>query len=110
MGVSKRARPFIGGTRQFGEILALPPQLTRVGTALDHILRFHTEQSTSDKDVADALVRERLGRYVASSAPFLERFAERDPVMEVRANPMPDSGIVTTFTHLTPRVKAAEEL
>src|SRR4029077_12154582 len=96
--------------RQFGEILALPPQLTRVGTALDHILRFHAEQSTSDKDMADALVREQLGRYVASSEPFLERFAERDLVMEVRANPMPDGGIVTTFTDITPSVKAAEEL
>src|SRR5438067_7206424 len=96
--------------RQFGEILALPPQLTRVGTALDHILRFHAEQSTSDKDMTDALVRERLGRYIASSEPFLERFAERDLVMEVRANPMPDGGIVTTFTDITPSVKAAEDL
>src|SRR3989442_13655326 len=30
--------------------------------------------------------------------------------MEVRANPMPDEGIVTTFTDITPSVKAAEEL
>src|SRR5262245_2020893 len=96
--------------RQFGEILALPPQLTRVGTGLDHILHFHAEQSTSDKNTADALVRERLARYVASSEPFLQRFAERDLVMEVRANPMPDGGIVTTFTDITPSVKAAEEL
>jgi Na+/proline symporter/signal transduction histidine kinase/ActR/RegA family two-component response regulator len=96
--------------RQFGEILALPPQLTRVGTGLDHILRFHAEHSTSDRDAADALMRERLGRYVASGEPFLERFAERDLVMEVRANPMPDGGIVTTFTDITPSVKAAEEL
>jgi signal transduction histidine kinase len=96
--------------RQFGEILALPPQLTRVGTALDHILRFHAEQSTSDKETADALVRERLARYVNNSEPFLERFADRDLVMEVRANPMPDGGIVTTFTDITPTVKAAEEL
>jgi Na+/proline symporter/signal transduction histidine kinase/CheY-like chemotaxis protein len=96
--------------RQFGEILALPPQLTRVGTGLDDILRFHAESSTFDKHGIDALVRERLGRYVASSEPFLERFAERDLVMEVRANPMPDGGIVTTFTDITPSVKAAEEL
>ena len=96
--------------RQFGEILALPPQLTRVGTALDHILRFYAEQSTSDKETADALVRERLARYVNNSEPFLERFADRDLVMEVRANPMPDGGIVTTFTDITPSVKAAEEL
>jgi signal transduction histidine kinase len=96
--------------RQFGEILALPPQLTRVGTGLDHILRFHAEHSASDSDAAESLVRERLTRYVASSEPFLERFAERDLVMEVRANPMPDGGIVTTFTDITPSVKAAEEL
>src|SRR6266516_3868155 len=96
--------------RQFGEILALPPQLTRVGTALDHILRFHAEQSTPDTETADALVRERLARYVNNSEPFLERFADRDLVMEVRANPMPDGGIVTTFTDITPSVKAAEEL
>jgi Na+/proline symporter/CheY-like chemotaxis protein/PAS domain-containing protein len=96
--------------RQFGEILALPPQLTRVGTALDHILRFHAERSTSDKETADVLVRERLARYVNNGEPFLERFADRDLVMEVRANPMPDSGIVTTFTDITPTVKAAEEL
>ena len=96
--------------RQFGEILALPPQLTRVGTGLDHILHFHAEQSTSDKNTAAALVRERLARYVASSEPFLQRFDERDLVMEVRANPMPDGGIVTTFTDITPSVKAAEEL
>src|SRR5215475_10920601 len=59
--------------RQFGEILALPPQLTRVGTPLDHIVRFHAEQSTVGKDTADVLVRERLVRYVTSSEPFLER-------------------------------------
>src|SRR5207302_777917 len=96
--------------RQFGEILALPPQLTRVGTALDHILRFYAEQSTSDKETADALVRKRLARYVNNGEPFLERFADRDLVMEVRANPMPGEGIVTTFTDITPSVKAAEEL
>jgi Na+/proline symporter/signal transduction histidine kinase/CheY-like chemotaxis protein len=96
--------------RQYGEILALPPQLTQVGTALDQILRFHVEHSTSDQDAAATLVRERLARYVSNSEPFLERFAERDLVMEVRANPMPDGGIVTTFTDITPSVKAAEEL
>ena len=96
--------------RQFGEILGLPPQLTRVGTPLEHLLRFHAEHGAADGDAVDVFVRERLARYVASSEPFLERFAERDLVMEVRANPMPDGGIVTTFTDITPTVKAAEEL
>src|SRR5205814_7020525 len=77
---------------------------------LDDILRYNAVHSAFDQDAVDALVRERLGRYVSSTEPFLERFAERDLVMEVRANPMPDGGIVTTFTDITPSVKAAEEL
>ena len=48
--------------RQFGHILALPPQLTRVGTGLDDILRLHPEHGTTDRGVADALVSERLVR------------------------------------------------
>jgi Na+/proline symporter/signal transduction histidine kinase/CheY-like chemotaxis protein len=96
--------------RQFGEILALPPQLIRVGTGLDQILRLNAERSAAGSGAVDALVQERLGRYLASGEPFLERLAERDLVMEVRANPMPDGGIVTTFTDITPSVKAAEEL
>src|SRR5262249_4532828 len=95
--------------RQFGEILALPPQLTRVGTGLDHILHFHAERSTSDKNTAAALVRERLARYVASSEPFLQRFDERDLVMEGRANPMPGGGSDTPSTDIPPSVKGGEE-
>ena len=96
--------------RQFGEILDLPPQFTRVGTPLDEILRFNAAGSTRDPAAADALVRERIARYVSASEPFLERFPERDLIMEVRANHMPDGGIVTTFTDITPTVKAGEEL
>ncbi|MEA2906872.1 MAG: hypothetical protein QOI12_4259 [Alphaproteobacteria bacterium] len=96
--------------RQFGEMLELPSQFTRVGTPLDEILRSNAAQAAPDADAADALVRERIARYVSASEPFLERFVARDLVMEVRANHMPDGGIVTTFTDITPSVKAAEEL
>ncbi len=96
--------------RQFGELLRLPPQLVRVGTSLDQILRFNAERSACEPEKIDAIVNERLSRYTANGAPFLERFADRDLVMEVRANPMPDESIVTTFTDITPSVKAAEEL
>ena len=58
----------------------------------------------------DDLVRERLARYVSDSEPFRERFAERGLVIEVRANRMPDGGIVTTVTDITPSVEAAEAL
>jgi PAS domain-containing protein len=56
--------------RQFGEILALPPQLTRVGTPLDHLLCFHAEHGAADRDVADVF---RRGTARATS-PAASRF------------------------------------
>src|SRR5215475_12378301 len=95
--------------RQFGEMLELPPQFTRIGTPLEEILR-HNAGTALDAETTDALVRERVARYVSARQPFLERSVERDLVIEVRANRLPDGGIVTTFTDITPSVKAAEEL
>jgi Na+/proline symporter/signal transduction histidine kinase len=95
--------------RQFGEILDVPPSLTRVGVGLADILRFNGKRGEVTPDEVEEFVREQIERYVTGSEPFLERFAE-GLVIEVRANRMPDGGIVTTFTDITPSVEAAEAL
>jgi Na+/proline symporter/signal transduction histidine kinase/ActR/RegA family two-component response regulator len=99
--------------RQFGELFDLAHELTRFGVPLADILRHVARQSDEGADGAagiDDLVGERLAKYTAEDAPFLERFAERGVVVEVRANRMPDGGLVTTFTDITPSVEAAEAL
>ncbi len=96
--------------RQFGEIFDLPHALTRIGIALDEILRHIARHGARDAKNLDAAVAERIANYTAQNEPFLERFAERGLVIEVRANRMPDGGLVTTFTDITPSVKAAEAL
>lgn len=96
--------------RQFGEILALPREVIGIGVHLEEILRYHAARSLLGKGDADALVSNRLARYAAAAEPFQERFAERGLVIEVRANRMPDGGIVTTYTDITPSVEAAEAL
>jgi Na+/proline symporter/CheY-like chemotaxis protein/nitrogen-specific signal transduction histidine kinase len=96
--------------RQFGEIFDLPHSLTRVGITLDEILRYVGQHGASDQNDFDAAIAERIVTYRSEVEPFLERFAERGLVIEVRANRMPDGGLVTTFTDITPSVKAAEAL
>ena len=96
--------------RQFGEILDLPPELTRVGVTLEEIVRCSAEQGALGPGDIDALVRERLAHYVTDSEPFLKRFIDRGLVVEVRTNRMPDGGIVTTATDITPSVVSAEAL
>jgi len=96
--------------RQFGEIFDLPHELTRVGIALDEILRHIAGHGERNAKTVDEFVAERIARYTSEAEPFLERFAERGLVIEVRGNRMPDGGLVTTFTDITPTVKAAEAL
>jgi signal transduction histidine kinase len=96
--------------RQFGEILDLPHALTRVGGTLRDILRHIAEQDEPGGKDAAAFVAERIAKYSSEGEPFLERFAERGLVVEIRSNRMPDGGLVTTFTDITPSVKAAEAL
>ena len=94
--------------RRFGEILDLPPDLVRVGTGLDEIVRFNAEREALARERLDELVAARVAAYVAGSAPILER--SRGLVVEVRSNRMPDGGLATTLTDITPSVEAAEAL
>jgi Na+/proline symporter/CheY-like chemotaxis protein len=96
--------------RQFGELLQLPGDMVRIGIDLAEILRFNAESGAFGPGHPEALVRERLPRYAADLQPFQERFPDRGLVIEVRVNRMPDGGVVTTFTDITPSVAAAEQL
>jgi Na+/proline symporter/signal transduction histidine kinase len=95
--------------RQFGEILDLPHELTRVGIALHDILRHIARQSEQNADIEQFII-DRVAKYTSEVEPFLERVAERGLFIEVRANRLPDGGLVTTFTDITPSVQAAEAL
>jgi Na+/proline symporter/signal transduction histidine kinase len=96
--------------RRFGEILALPSDLIRMGVGLDDILRFMAERGSFGSGRVEDLLAQRLERYVAAADPFLERFADSGLVIEIRSHRMPDAGLVTTLTDITASVAAADAL
>jgi Na+/proline symporter len=96
--------------RQFGEILDLPPGLIRAGIGLADILHFNGTRGGVEPGRLEAYIHLQIERYVSGREPFLERMAEPGPVIEVRANHMPDGGLVTTYTDITASVEAAEAL
>jgi Na+/proline symporter/signal transduction histidine kinase/CheY-like chemotaxis protein len=110
IAVFDRDLQLICWNRQFGEILDLPPSLIRVGIGLADILRFNSQRGDVRPDRIEDFVRAQIERYVSGNDVFMERFAEAGMVIEVRANHMPDGGIVTTFTDITSSVEAAEAL
>ena len=54
--------------RQFGDILDLPPDLTRVGVGLDEILRSNARQGSLGPGPTEALVHDRIARYTRQRA------------------------------------------
>src|SRR5215469_14822118 len=71
--------------RQFGEILDLPHELTRVGIPLDDILRQIAQHGEANAST-DQFIAARIAKYTSGAEPFLERIAGPGLVIEVRAN------------------------
>ncbi len=99
----------ICSNRQFGELLGLPPHIVQIGVPLIEILEFLSSTSSNPAD-AESQTQMRLASYTTEGEPFLERLHDRHLVIEVRANRMPDGGLVITFSDVTPSFEAAEAL
>ncbi len=96
--------------RQYRELLNLPPDLGRVGVPLDKILRFCADRGDFGPGSADELVAERLLKLAVSKETHQERAAGGERILEIRTSPMPQGGIVTTYSDITDRVAAATAL
>jgi PAS domain-containing protein len=96
--------------RQFRELLNLPQQLGQVGVPLDRILRTCAERGDFGAGDIDRLVADRLARLALTHETFQEKFAGGRRIIEIRTSPMPQGGIVTTYSDITDRVAASEAL
>ncbi|MEM8814154.1 MAG: PAS domain-containing hybrid sensor histidine kinase/response regulator, partial [Pseudomonadota bacterium] len=96
--------------RQFRDLLELPAEFGHVGTPLTKILRRNAEHGVFQGRSVAAIIDDRIERLVVRQETFQETIATTGRVLEVRTNPMPGGGIVTTYSDITERVAAAERL
>src|SRR5205814_6388089 len=67
----------ICSNRQFGEVLALPPNLMQLGIPLREILEFMEAIGPSGADDRNSLIERRLKAYTTEGEPYLERLPDR---------------------------------
>ena len=96
--------------RQFRELLNFPPELGRVGAPLDRILRACAERGDFGPGDVDKLVADRLMKLSVTQEAFQEQVDGGRRILEFRTSPMPQGGIVTTYSDITERVAASEAL
>jgi Na+/proline symporter/signal transduction histidine kinase/CheY-like chemotaxis protein len=96
--------------RQFRELLGLPAEYGQVGTPLDAIIRYNAKRGELGGDPVEVIVGDRIDKLAVRHETFQETMVNGGLVLEVRTSPMPDGGIVTTYTDITERVLGEEAL
>lgn len=96
--------------RAFSDLYDLPPDLVRVGIGLDEVVRFNAERGAYGPGRPDDHVAARLQSFLQDTEPVRLRLYPSQTVIEIRSNPMPDGGLVTTYTDITETVAAEEAL
>ncbi len=110
ISVFDRELGLICWNRQFRQILDLPAEVTQVGVSLQTLIRDRAERGEFGQGNPERIIKDRIDRLVRRMETYHERLASTDAVIEVRTSPMPDGGIVTTWTDITERVSSAEAL
>lgn len=94
----------------FIELYDLPAAMVRFGTGLDEIVRYNAGRGAYGDGQRDELMAARLQSFVHDREPVRLKLYPSRKVIEIRTNPLPDGGFVTTYTDITEAVAAEEEL
>ncbi|MDF2371463.1 MAG: PAS domain-containing hybrid sensor histidine kinase/response regulator [Rhizobiaceae bacterium] len=92
--------------RRFRSLLDLPESVGQVGVALEEIVKILVERG----DVQPSQVKSTIDNFLTMDRSWTLMLAESGRIIEIRSNPMPDGGVVTTYADITERVSSAEAL
>lgn len=92
------------------ELFRFPPDLIRVGVPIAEAFRFNARRGLLGPGPIDEAIERRLN-HLRSGRPHM-RESEKDDgtVLEIRGNPLPDGGFVTSYADITAYKNTAREL
>ena len=95
---------------RYNTLLALPPTLTRPGTPLFDIALFLGDRGDFGPGDAARLAIERINLLTASPTTVTQRLGNAGQTLEFHSSRLPDGGLVISFSDVTARVRAEQEL
>jgi histidine kinase len=95
---------------RYVDLFRFPPELLQVGRPIEDLFRFNARRGLLGPGPVEEAIQRRLG-HLRSGKPHLRESEKEDgTVLEIRGNPLPDGGFVTSYADITSYKNAAREL
>ena len=95
---------------RYQEIFKFPPGLLRPGMPIEEVLRYNARRGLLGPGSVEEAIQRRLEHMRSGSAHMFERERPDGSVLEIRGNPLPGGGFVTSFADITAYKAAARDL
>lgn len=95
---------------RYVQLFRYPEHLLRVGQPVEALLRYNARRGLLGPMPMEEAIQRRL-KHLRSGKPHLHESEKGDgTVLEIRGNPLPDGGFVTSYADITSYKNAAREL
>lgn len=95
---------------RYVELFRFPPGLARVGRPIEDLLRYNARRGLLGPGPIEEAIQRRLN-HLRSGRPHLRESEKEDgTVLEIRGNPLPEGGFVTSYADITSYKNTAREL
>lgn len=100
----------VSWNRRYVEFFRYPPELMQVGRPIEDLFRFNAQRGLLGDGNEDSAIRRRL-EHLRAGTPYLhERERPDGTVLEIRGNPLPGGGFVTSYADITQYKTVARDL
>lgn len=100
----------VAWNRRYVEIFRFPAELMQVGRPIEDLLRYNGKRGLLGPGDPEQAIQRRL-EHLRSGKPHVhERERPDGTVLEIRGNPLPDGGFVTSYADITAYKQTAREL
>jgi PAS domain S-box-containing protein len=87
--------------RRYAALFDYPDNLLRIGTPVEALIRYNAELGRCGPGEVDELVERRLAHFRRGEPHVFQRTRDDGSVIEMRVNPLPGGGYVTSFSDIT---------
>lgn len=100
----------VAWNRRYLDLFRFPPGFIHVGRSIEDVFRYNAERGLLGPGPVDEAIQRRLD-HLRSGAPHARESEKQDgTVLEIRGNPLPDGGFVTSYADITGYKATAREL